>query len=141
MNWQHLRTGKTLQQRLAQFQGHLAELNAPRSGLEPGRIRRVFPRNFVKINHQLFIPLSLNSIRVFNVPRTQRGIRVGIRTTFPSRNSFRNIRLVGVGLNYVELQGKGRVPSRILFPLSSVESIYRPRKRTLKRKRGCIRRK
>lgn len=140
MSWQHLRTGKTLQQRLAQFQGHLAELNTPRTGLEPGRIRKVFPRNFVKINHQLFIPLSLNSIRVFNVPRTKRGIRVGIRTTFPSRNAFKSIRLVGVGIDYIELQGKGRVPSRILFPLSSVESIYRPRKKSYKLKRRCARR-
>ncbi|CAI6038028.1 hypothetical protein PAECIP112173_00897 [Paenibacillus sp. JJ-100] len=140
MSWQHLRTGITLQQRLAQLEGHLAELNAPRSGMETGRIRRVFPRNFIKINRQLFIPLSLNSIRVFDIPRTQRGIRVGIRTTFPSRNAFRNIRLVSVGLNYIELQGKGKFPSRILFPLSSVESIYRPRKRALQRKRACVRR-
>ena len=139
MSWQHLRTGKTLQQRLAQFRGILLE--RPRSGLEPGRIRQVYPRNFVKINHQLFIPLSLNSIRVFSVPRTQRGVRVGIRTTFPSRNAFRDIKLVGVGLNYIELQGKGSVPSRILFPLSSVESIYRPRKQTIQRKRACVRRR
>ncbi|WKL01379.1 hypothetical protein Q0F98_32895 [Paenibacillus amylolyticus] len=36
MSWQHLHTGKTLQQRLAELQGHLAELNTPLSGLEPG---------------------------------------------------------------------------------------------------------
>ncbi|PZT55114.1 hypothetical protein [Paenibacillus silvae] len=141
MSWHHLRTGKTLQQRLAQFQGHIAELNTPRSGLEPGRIQKVFPRNFIKVNHQLFIPLSLNSIRVFDIPRTRRGARVGIRTTFPSHNAFRNIRLVGVGIDYIELQGKGRVPSRILFPLSSVESIYRPCRRSYKLKRTCIRRR
>ena len=34
MNWHQLHTGKTLQQRLAELQGKLAELNAPpvRSG-------------------------------------------------------------------------------------------------------------
>ncbi|WP_413377842.1 hypothetical protein [Paenibacillus taichungensis] len=126
MNWHQLHTGKTLQQRLAEFQGHLAELNAPLSGLEPGIISKVFPRNFIKVNRQLFIPLSLFSIRVFDVPRARRGIRVGIRTVFPSGNAFNNIRLVGVGLDYIELQGKGKFSSRILFPLTQVESIYRP---------------
>ncbi|SDC73711.1 hypothetical protein ACMX2M_12095 [Paenibacillus polymyxa] len=139
MSWQHLHTGKTLQQRLAELQGHLAELNTPLSGLEPGRIRRVYPRQFIKVNRQLFIPLSLNSIRVFDIPRTRRGVRVGIRTTFPSKNAFNNIRLVGVGLDYLELQGKGRVPSRILFPLSSVESIYRPTIGRKNLKRPCRR--
>ncbi|WP_458126548.1 hypothetical protein [Paenibacillus sp. Z3-2] len=139
MSWQHLHTGKTLQQRLAELQGHLAELNTPLSGLEPGRIRRVYSRQFIKVNRQLFIPLSLNSIRVFDIPRTRRGIRVGIRTTFPSWNAFNNIRLVGVGLDYLELQGKGRVPSRILFPLSSVESIYRPTAGRKSLKRPCTR--
>lgn len=126
MNWHHLHTGKTLQQRLAELQGHLAELNAPRSGLEPGRICRVYPRNFIKVNRQLFIPLSLLSIRVFAAPKTRRGIRVGIRTVFPSKNAFKNIRLVGVGIDYLEVQGKGKSPSSILFPLTQIESIYRP---------------
>ncbi|WP_440119046.1 hypothetical protein [Paenibacillus sp. QZ-Y1] len=129
MNWHQLHTGKTLQQRLAELQGKLAELNAPLSGLEPGRISKVYPRNFIKVNRQLFIPLSLNSIRVFDIPRTRRGIRVGIRTVFPSRNAFNNIRLVGVGTDYLELQGKGKFSSRILFPLTQVESIYRPTNR------------
>ena len=125
MSWQHLRTGKTLQQRLAQFQGHLAELNTPRTGLEPGRIRKVFPRNFVKINHQLFIPLSLNSIRVFNVPRTKRGIRVGIRTTFPSRNAFKRIRLAGVGIGRSQSESGEKRWSLLLtanLPLLPVQS-------------------
>ncbi|QOS78581.1 hypothetical protein JNUCC31_28385 [Paenibacillus sp. JNUCC31] len=126
MNWHQLHTGKTLQQRLSELQGHLAELNAPLSGLEPGIISKVYPRNFIKVNRQLFVPLSLNSIRVFDIPRTRRGIRVGIRTIFPSRNAFNNIRLVGVGVDYLELQGKGKFSSRILFPLTRVESIYRP---------------
>ncbi|MCM3204920.1 hypothetical protein [Paenibacillus illinoisensis] len=126
MKWHHLHTSKTLQQRLAELQGHLAELNTPRSGLEPGRIKRVYPRNFIKVNRQLFIPLSLLSIRVFDTPQTRRGVRVGIRTVFPSKNAFRNIRLVGVGLDYLELQGTGKFPSRILFPLSQIESIHRP---------------
>jgi hypothetical protein len=51
------------------------------------------------------------------------------------------MRLVGVGIDYIELQGKGRVPSRILFPLSSVESIYRPHRQSYKLKRTCIRRR
>ncbi|KOY17349.1 hypothetical protein [Paenibacillus xylanivorans] len=126
MNWHQLHTGKTLQQRLAKLQGHLAELNAPLSGLEPGIISKVFPRSFIKVNRQLFVPLSLFSIRVFDIPRAQRGVRVGIRTVFSSGNAFNNIRLVGVGLDYIELQGKGRFSSRILFPLTQVESIYRP---------------
>lgn len=139
MSWQHLHTGKTLQQRLAELQGHLAELNTPLSGLEPGRIRRVYSRQFIKVNRQLFVALSLNSIRVFDIPRTRRGTRVGIRTVFPSRNAFNNIKLVGVGLDYLELQGKGKVPSRILFPLSRVESIYRPTARRKGLKRLCTR--
>ncbi|MBM6385875.1 hypothetical protein [Paenibacillus illinoisensis] len=132
MKWHHLHTGKTLQQRLAELQGHLAELNTPRSGLEPGRIKRVYSRHFIKVNRQLFIPLSLLSIRVFDTPQTRRGVRVGIRTVFPSKNAFRNIRLVGVGLDYLELQGTGKFPSRILFPLSQIESIHRP---TIKKKK------
>ncbi|HBU81692.1 MAG TPA: hypothetical protein DEF35_08645 [Paenibacillus sp.] len=126
MNWHQLHTGKTLQQRLAELQGHLAELNAPLSGLEPGIISKVFPRSFIKVNRQLFVPLSLFSIRVFDIPRARLGVRVGIRTVFPSRNAFKNIRLVGVGLDYIELQGKGKFSSRILFPLTQIESIYRP---------------
>lgn len=126
MNWHQLHTGKTIQQRLAELQGHLAELNAPLSGLEPGLISKVFPRSFIKVNRQLFVPLSLFSIRVFDIPRARRGVRVGIRTVFPSRNAFKNIRLVGVGLDYIELQGKGKFSSRILFPLTQIESIYRP---------------
>ncbi|MGF9695755.1 MULTISPECIES: hypothetical protein [Paenibacillus] len=126
MNWHHLHTGKTLQQRLAELQGHLAELNTPRSGLEPGRIKRVYPHHFIEVNRQLFIPLTLLSIRVFDTPQTRRGVRVGIRTVFPSKNAFRNIRLVGVGIDYLELQGKGKFPSRILFPLTQIESIKRP---------------
>ncbi|MEC0127439.1 hypothetical protein [Paenibacillus pabuli] len=126
MNWHQLHTGKTLQQRLGELQGHLAELNTPLSGLEPGIISKVYPRNFIKVNRQLFIPLNLNSIRVFDIPRARRGIRVGIRTIFPSRNAFKNIRLVGIGVDYLELQGKGKFSSRILFPLTQVESIYRP---------------
>lgn len=129
MNVHQLQTGKTLQQRLAELQGHLAELNAPLSGLEPGRIDRVYPRNFIKVNGQLFVPLSLNSIRVFDIPRTRRGIFVGVRTAFPTQNAFRNLRLVAVGLNYIELQARGKFPSRILFPLKQVESIYRPVRR------------
>jgi hypothetical protein len=101
-------------------------LNAPLSGLEPGIISKVFPRSFIKVNRQLFVPLSLFSIRVFDIPRARRGVRVGIRTVFPSRNAFNNIRLVGVGLDYIELQGKGKFSSRILFPLTQIESIYRP---------------
>ncbi|MGC5771699.1 hypothetical protein [Paenibacillus pabuli] len=132
MNWHQLHTGKTLQQRLGELQGHLAELNAPLSGLEPGIISKVYPRNFIKVNRQLFIPLSLNSIRVFDIPRTRQGIRVGIRTIFPSRNAFKNIRLVGIGVDYLELQGKGKFSSRILFPLTQVESIYRPTNRKKK---------
>ncbi|MHA7584150.1 hypothetical protein ACX12E_27770 [Paenibacillus vandeheii] len=129
MNWHQLHTGKTLQQRLAELQGHLAELNAPLSGLEPGIISKVFPRSFITVNRQLFVPLSLFSIRVFDIPRARRGVRVGIRTVFPSRNAFKNIRLVSVGLDYIELQGKGKFSSRILFPLTQVESIYRPTKK------------
>ncbi|MDN4603297.1 hypothetical protein P5G61_18810 [Paenibacillus sp. F6_3S_P_1C] len=132
MNWHQFHTGKTLQQRLAELQGHLAELNAPLSGLEPGIISKVFPRSFIKVNRQLFVPLSLFSIRVFDIPRARRGVRVGIRTVFPSRNAFKNIRLVGVGLDYIELQAKGKFSSRILFPLTQIESIYRP---TNKRKK------
>ncbi|WP_128101593.1 hypothetical protein [Paenibacillus sp. DCT19] len=125
MNRKRLHTGKSLQQRLSELQGKLAELNAPLSGLEPGRISRVYTRHFIKVNRQLFIPLSLYSIRVFDIPPTCRGVRVGIRTVFPSGNEFNNIRLVGIGRDYLELQGKGKFPSRILFPLSQVESIYR----------------
>ncbi|KHF32768.1 hypothetical protein CM49_04951 [Paenibacillus sp. P1XP2] len=54
----------TLQQRLAQLTGHLAEINGEGLGLEPGKLQRVFKRNFIQVSGELFVPLSLQSIRV-----------------------------------------------------------------------------
>ncbi|GAB6929247.1 hypothetical protein JCM10914A_32300 [Paenibacillus sp. JCM 10914] len=114
----------TLQQRLALLTGHLAEINAPNSGLEPGRIQRVFPNRFIKVQGELFVPLSLNSIRVFNVSPPRRSIPVGIRTTFPTGGAFNRIRIVRIGTDFIELLGKDKNRSRILLPLNKVEGIF-----------------
>lgn len=114
----------TLQQRLAMLKGHLVEINAPNTGLEPGRLDVVYKSNFIKVQGELFVPTSLNSIRVFDTKPPRRSILVGVRTTFPSGKAFQRIRLVRIGSNFIELQGKGKHPSRILFPLNKVEGIY-----------------
>lgn len=115
----------TLQQRLAELKGHLVEINAPNTGLEPGRLEFVCKVNFIRVQGELFVPLSLNSIRVFDIKPSRRSKLVGVRTTFPSGRAFNRIRLVRIGSDFIELQGKGRNPSRILFPLNKVEGIFR----------------
>lgn len=115
----------TLQQRLATLKGHLVEINAPNTGLEPGRLESIYPSNFIKVQGELFVPSSLNSIRVFDTKPARRSIRVGVRTTFPSGSAFNRIHLVRIGSDFIEVQGKGKNPSRILFPLNKVEGIYR----------------
>lgn len=115
----------TLQQRLAGLKGHLVEINAPNTGLEPGRLEFVYKSNFIKVQGELFVPASLNSIRVFDIKPPRRSIMVGVRTTFPSGSAFNRIRLVTIGSDFIELQGKGKNPSRILFPLNKVEGIFR----------------
>ncbi|MGM1048219.1 hypothetical protein SAMN05661091_4701 [Paenibacillus uliginis N3/975] len=115
----------TLQQRLATLKGHLVEINAPNTGLEPGRLEFVYKANFIRVQGELFVPASLNSIRVFDIKPPRRSALVGVRTTFPSGSAFNRIRLVRIGSDFIELQGKGKNPSRILFPLNKVEGIYR----------------
>ncbi|MFC7677973.1 hypothetical protein [Paenibacillus sp. GCM10028914] len=115
----------TLQQRLATLKGHLVEINAPNTGLEPGRLEHIYKSNFIKVQGELFVPNSLNSIRVFDTKPPRKSIIVGVRTTFPSGSAFNRIRLVRIGSDFIELMGKGKSPSRILFPLNKVEGIYR----------------
>lgn len=115
----------TLQQRLAMLKGHLVEINAPNTGLEPGRLEAVYKTNFIQVQGELFVPASLNSIRVFDTKPPHRSILVGVRTTFSSGKAFNRIRLVRIGSDFIELQGKGKAPSRIMFPLNKVEGIYR----------------
>ncbi|KKO54239.1 hypothetical protein [Paenibacillus sp. DMB20] len=117
--------GITLQQRLAALKGRLVEINAPHTGLEPGRLEIVYKHNFIRVQGELFVPASLNSIRVFDTKPVEKGIRVGVRTTFASGSSFDRMRLVRIGSDFIEVQGKGKHPSRILFPLNKVEGIYR----------------
>ncbi|WP_054956254.1 hypothetical protein [Paenibacillus dakarensis] len=115
----------TLQQRLSMFKGHLVEINAPNTGLEPGRLEMVSRSNFIKVNGELFIPSSLNSIRVFDTKPPRQTLLIGVRTVFPSGKAFSRIRLVRIGTDFIELLGKEKHPSRILFPLNKVEGIYR----------------
>ncbi len=114
----------TLQQRLAQLTGHLAEINGEGLGLEPGKLQRVFKRNFIQVSGELFVPLSLQSIRVFDVKPAARTVRVGLRPTFKTGKAFSSIRLVQIGTDFVEVQAKGKFPSRILFPLNKIEGIF-----------------
>lgn len=114
----------TLQQRLASLTGHLVEVNAPHTGLEPGRLQRVFPKNFVKVQGELFVPSSLNSVRVFDVKPPKRTVLVGVRTTFSTRGAFNRIRLVRIGADFIELLAKDKNRSRILLPLNKVEGIF-----------------
>lgn len=115
----------TLQQRLASLTGHLAEINAPNTGLEPGRLQRVLPKNFILVQGELFVPASLNSIRIFDVKRPKRTVPVGVRTTFSASGAFDRMRLVRIGSDFIELLGKDKNRSRILLPLNKVEGIYR----------------
>ncbi|MGG1879653.1 hypothetical protein ABDI30_19035 [Paenibacillus cisolokensis] len=115
----------TLQQRLARFAGHLVEINTPNTGMEPGRLQRIFKKNFILIRGQLFVPSSLNSIRVFDVKAPRYTIPVGIRTTFRTGKALNRIRLVHIGADYIELLAKDKNRSRILLPLNKVEGIYR----------------
>ncbi|KOR88097.1 hypothetical protein [Paenibacillus solani] len=114
----------TLQRRLSSLIGHLVEVNAPNTGLEPGRLQRVFPKNFIKVHGELFVPQSLNSIRVFDVKSPGKTTLVGVRTTFPTRAAFNQIRLVKIGSDYIELLAKDKNRSRILLPLNKVEGIF-----------------
>ncbi|MFU1796801.1 hypothetical protein ACM1RC_23265 [Paenibacillus azoreducens] len=114
----------SLQQRLAQLTGRLAEINGEGLGLEPGKIQRVFKRNFIQVQNELFVPLSLQSIRVFGIKAPASTVRVGLRTTFRTGNAFADIRLVQIGTDFVEVQAKGKFPSRILFPLNKIEGIF-----------------
>ncbi|MEC0259144.1 hypothetical protein [Paenibacillus lautus] len=114
----------TLQQRLASLTGHLVEINAPNTGLEPGRLQRVFPKNFIKVQGELFVPSSLNSVRVFDVKPPVKTMRVGVRTTFPTRGAFNRIRLIRIGADFIELLAKDKNRSRILIPLNKVEGIF-----------------
>lgn len=122
---QKVMTRICLQQRLAQLTGHLVEINGANLGLEPGILERVFKKNFIQVQQELFVPSSLNSIRVFDIKAPYRNIRIGIRTTFPTGNAFKNMRLVRIGSDFIEVQAKGSSPSRILFPLNKVEGIFR----------------
>ncbi|GAB6991614.1 hypothetical protein [Paenibacillus pini] len=120
-----LKRKQTLQQRLFQLRGHLVEVNGENLGLEPGQLQQVFKHNFIKVQGELFVPLSLQSIRVFDIKPPRRTVRVGVRTTFRTGSAFSNIRLVQIGTDFIELQAKGsRFPSRILFPLNKVEGIF-----------------
>ncbi|MGG3283092.1 hypothetical protein [Paenibacillus solani] len=114
----------TLQRRLSSLIGHLVEINAPNTGLEPGRLQRVFPKNFIKVNGELFVPQSLNSIRVFDVKPPGKTTVVGVRTTFLTRGAFNQIRLVRIGSDFIELLAKDKNRSRILLPLNKVEGIF-----------------
>lgn len=114
----------TLQQRLVKFTGHLVEINGKGLGLEPGRLQHVFRKNFIRVQGELFVPLSLQSIRVFDVKQPAVSQRVGIRTVFRSGNAFSNIKLVLIGSDFIEVQAKGKSPSRILFPLNQVEGLF-----------------
>ncbi|MGF7047041.1 hypothetical protein J2T13_001543 [Paenibacillus sp. DS2015] len=116
----------SLQERLSQLTGHLVEINAARLGLEPGRLQKVYKRNFIQVQQELFVATSLNSIRVFDISEPRRSLLIGIRTTFPSGNAFNQMKLVQIGLNFIEVQAKGKkYPSRILFPLNKIEGIFR----------------
>ncbi|GIP29822.1 hypothetical protein J23TS9_49520 [Paenibacillus sp. J23TS9] len=119
-----LRKNITLQQRLAQLTGHLVEINGESLGLEPGRLQRVFKSNFIQVQGELFVPLSLQSIRVFDINPAPCTVRVGLRTTFNTGKAFSSIRLVGIGTDFIEIQSKGKFPSRILFPLNKIEGIF-----------------
>ncbi|GIO33892.1 hypothetical protein J2TS6_50330 [Paenibacillus albilobatus] len=124
MSMLKLRKNISLQQRLAELTGHLAEINGEGLGLEPGRLQRVFKNNFIQVSGELFVPLSLQSIRVFGVKRAARTARVGLRTTFRTGKAFSDIRLVQIGTDFIEVQAKGKHPSRILFPLNKIEGIF-----------------
>ncbi|HEY2491620.1 MAG TPA: hypothetical protein VGI33_01615 [Paenibacillus sp.] len=117
----------SLQQRLAQLTGHLVEINAARLGLEPGRLQKVFKKNFIQVQQELFVASSLNSVRVFDIPPPRNSILIGLRTTFPSGSAFNQMKLVQIGLDFIEVQAKGKTPSRILFPLNKIEGIFRIR--------------
>ncbi|WP_136608496.1 hypothetical protein [Paenibacillus dokdonensis] len=119
-----LRKNITLQQRLARLTGHLVEINGEGLGLEPGRLQRVFKSNFIQVQGELFVPLSLQSIRVFDINPAPRTVRVGLRTTFNTGKAFSSIRLVEIGTDFIEVQSKGKFPSRILFPLNKIEGIF-----------------
>lgn len=82
-------------------------------------------KNFILVRGQLFVPSSLNSIRVFDVKAPRYTIPVGIRTTFRTGKAFNRIRLVHIGADYIELLAKDKNRSRILLPLNKVEGIYR----------------
>ncbi|ANY72497.1 hypothetical protein BBD41_07800 [Paenibacillus ihbetae] len=114
----------SLQQRLASLVGHLAEINGPNMGLEPGRLQRVLKNPLIVVKGELFVPASLESIRVFDVKPPKRTIRVGVRTTFSTGSAFNRIRLVRIGTDFIELLAKDKNRSRILLPLNKVEGIY-----------------
>lgn len=115
----------SLQQRLAQLTGRLVEINAARLALEPGRLQRVFKNNFIQVQQELFVPTSLNSIRIFGISLPPSSILIGLRTTFPSGNAFNQLKLVQIGLDFIEVQTKGKNPSRILLPLNKIEGLFR----------------
>ncbi|MGN7168213.1 hypothetical protein ACTHSJ_20320 [Paenibacillus cellulositrophicus] len=114
----------TLQERLAKFTGHLVEINGAGLGLEPGRLQHVYKSSFIRVQGELFVPLSLQTIRVFDVKQPAVFRRVGIRTVFQSGKAFSNMKLVLIGSDFIEVQAKGKSPSRILFPLNQVEGIF-----------------
>ncbi len=125
-----LRNQITLQQRLAQLTGHLVEINGEGLGLEPGRLQRVFKSDFIQVQGELFVPQSLQTIRVFDIKPAASTVRVGLRTTFSTGSAFSSIRLVRIGTDFIEVESKGKFPSRILFPLNKIEGIFPVRLKT-----------
>jgi hypothetical protein len=113
----------TLQQRLAQLVGRRIQIEAENLSLEPGLLQRVFRRSFIRVTGELFVPLTLNRIIVFNVPLASRTAKVSVTTTFGGSRT--NVPLVAVGADFIELQGQGasRQRQRILIPINKVIRI------------------
>jgi hypothetical protein len=114
----------TLLQRLSQFMGKKIGIAGAGLGLEPGLLQKICPPNFIVVTGESFVPLSLNTMTIFDVRRSSRFMKVGITTTFESNNRFSNVALVLVGKDFIEIQGKGNGRTRIFIPLNKVERIF-----------------
>ncbi|CAM3103468.1 hypothetical protein PASE110613_16730 [Paenibacillus sediminis] len=114
----------TLHQRLTQLVGKSIEINAAGLALEPGILQEVCPKTFIRVQGELFVPRSLNFMKVFRIRKSTKFTRIGVRTTFKSGNLFFDIPLVQIGKDFIELQGKGSFPERFLMPINKVAGFF-----------------
>ncbi|MEK8128107.1 hypothetical protein WMW72_09350 [Paenibacillus filicis] len=95
-----LRTiGLTLNERLAHHIGYEVAIQAPGFASEPGVLQKVGKR-FMRVNHQYFVPHTLQEIVLLRTPHRAAGEFASVRTVYAG--TFR-AKLLYTGLDYVEL--------------------------------------